>query len=70
VFYDENGRVMHMNVMENQTVTSGEYEFAGDFDVSTAYKCKLFIWEDFKTAKPLDTAKEFNMNMYEISSEK
>ena len=63
VFYDENGTTMHIDTLQKQTVSAGEYEFTGDFDILTADKCKLFIW-DAETAKPLDTAKVYDINMY------
>ena len=67
VFYDENGILMHTDVMRNQTVSAGEYVFSGEFDISTADKCKLFIWQGTETLKPLDIVKIFDMKMYEIS---
>ena len=63
-FYDESGTLMHTDVMRNQTVDSGTCVFTGDFDVSTADKFKLFIWNGTERFKPLDTAKIFNMEMY------
>lgn len=65
-FYDENGNLMHTNIMQNQSVSTSEYNFTGDFDVSTADKCKLFIWNGAESFKPLDTVKVFDMKMYGI----
>ena len=61
--------MMHTDVMRNQTVYAGEYVFSGEFDASTADKCKLFIWQGTETLKPLDIVKIFDMKMYEMSSE-
>lgn len=68
-FYDADGILMHTDVMRNQTVSAGEYVFTGEFDASTADKCKLFIWQGTETLKPLDIVKIFDMKMYEISNE-
>ena len=67
-FYDDNGRFMHADVMNDQTVSTGNLIFTGDFDISTADKCKLFIWRDSESLKPLDTVKIFDINMCEIIS--
>lgn len=65
-FYDNEGRLIHTDVKHNQTVSSGEYQFTGDFDLSTADKCKLFIWNDTKTITPLDNVKIFDIKMHAI----
>ena len=66
-FYDENGNIMHTDIMQNQSVSSGVYKFEGDFDASTADKCKLFIWGSDENIKPLDTVKIFDMKMYGLT---
>ena len=63
-FYDDKGKLIHTNVMQNQTVSSGQIIFEGESDVTNAYECKLFIWDDTNTATPLDTAKVFDMTLY------
>ena len=63
-FYDDEGRLIHSDIKHNQSVSSGECNFTGDFDVSTADKCKLFIWRDTETIKPLDTTKIFDISRY------
>lgn len=68
-FYDENGRLIHTDIMQNKSVSSGKLEFTGAFDASRADKCKLFIWYDTEDFKPLDTAKIFDMKMYDINGE-
>ena len=57
---------MHTDIVENQLVSSGKCKFIGDFDVSTADRCKLFIWNGTESIKPLDTVKVFDMKMYGI----
>lgn len=63
-FYDDEGRLIHSDIKHNQSVSSGECNFTGDFDVSTADKCKLFIWRDTETIKPLDATKIFDISRY------
>ena len=66
-FYDEKGSLIHTNIMQNQSVSSSAYTFEGNFDASTADKCKLFIWNGTEKVMPLDTAKIFDVKM-EIGS--
>ncbi len=68
-FYDEKGKLIHTDTMQDKSVSSGELEFTGAFDASTADKCKLFIWYDTKGFMPLDTAKVFDIKMYDINGE-
>ncbi len=68
-FYDKKGKLIHTDTMQNQSVSSGELEFTGAFDVTEADKCKLFIWYDTKGFMPLDTAKVFDIKMYDINGE-
>lgn len=68
-FYDDKGRLMHTDVMHDQTVSAGNIIFTGDFDMSTADKCKLFIWDDTNTFTPLDTVKVFDMKMYNLTGD-
>ena len=65
-FYDSKGSLIHTNIMENQTVASGEYEFTGNFDISKADICKLFILNNMGAMMPLDDVKIFDMKTHGI----
>ena len=63
-FYDDKGRLMHTDILNDRAVSTGSVIFKGDFDISAADKCKVFICNGTNTFSPLDTVKEFDMKMY------
>jgi len=60
-FYDNNGSLIYLKEKNNVTLPTGKstHTFTDIADLTGAYSCKLFIWNNMKDINPIDTSKSF-----------
>ncbi len=62
-FYASDGTLIHANAKNNANLANDSTQtFAAVTDVSNAEYCRLFIWENGNTIKPVEYSKSFDIN--------